>query len=41
MTRLAALLLFCSVFGLGGYLLSVRIQPAVDLIEYVPAEAVA
>lgn len=41
MTRLAALLLFCSVFGLGGYLLSVRIQPVVDLIEYVPAEAVA
>lgn len=41
MTRLAALLLFCSVFGLGGYLLSVRMQPAVDLIEYVPAEAVA
>ena len=41
MTRLAALLLFCSVFGLGGYLLSVRMQPVVDLIEYVPAEAVA
>jgi len=39
--RLAALLLFCCVFGLGGYWLSVRIKPVVDLIDYVPAEAAA